>query len=132
MSLRLRRGTVGTLKFEEGEPVFDTSTDTLYIGKGISNDPVEIAGVADIVSASSGGTFEGAVTFESDITVSSSINIDVQHQRPDHTATGPQTNTLNAGYNCLAFDLVYLGSSSTWLELTQTLLEQASICWALH
>ena len=34
----------------------------------------------------------------------------------DHTATGPQTNTLNAGYGCAAFDLVYLGSSSTWLE----------------
>ena len=34
----------------------------------------------------------------------------------DHTATGPQTATLNAGYACAAFDLVYLGSSSTWLE----------------
>ena len=34
----------------------------------------------------------------------------------DHTATGPQTNTLNAGYGCAAFDLVILGSSSTWLE----------------
>ena len=34
----------------------------------------------------------------------------------DHTATGPQTNTLNAGYAAAAFDLVILGSSSTWLE----------------
>jgi len=34
----------------------------------------------------------------------------------DHTATGPQTNTLNAGYTAAAFDLVILGSSSTWLE----------------
>jgi len=34
----------------------------------------------------------------------------------DHTATGPQTNTLNAGYSAAAFDLVILGGSSTWLE----------------
>jgi hypothetical protein len=34
----------------------------------------------------------------------------------DHTANGPQTATLNAGYACAAFDLVYLGASSTWLE----------------
>jgi hypothetical protein len=34
----------------------------------------------------------------------------------NNTATGPQTATLNAGYACAAFDLVYLGSSSTWLE----------------
>jgi len=34
----------------------------------------------------------------------------------DHTATGPQTSTFNAGYAVAAFDLVFLGSSSTWLE----------------
>jgi len=32
------------------------------------------------------------------------------------TANGPQTASLNAGYGCAAFDLVFLGSSSTWLE----------------
>ena len=34
----------------------------------------------------------------------------------DHTANGPQTNTFNAGYTTVQSDLVYLGSSSTWLE----------------
>ena len=34
----------------------------------------------------------------------------------DHTATGPQTNTLAAGYSTTIMDLVYLGSSSKWLE----------------
>jgi len=34
----------------------------------------------------------------------------------DHTATGPQTNTFNAGYGNAVMDLVYLGGSSTWLE----------------
>ena len=34
----------------------------------------------------------------------------------DHTAVGPQTNTLAAGYGSAAMDLVYLGSGSKWLE----------------
>jgi hypothetical protein len=34
----------------------------------------------------------------------------------DHTAVGPQTNTLNSGYSSTIMDLVYLGSSSKWLE----------------
>ena len=34
----------------------------------------------------------------------------------DHTANGPQTTTFNAGYTTTQSDLVYLGSSSTWLE----------------
>ena len=34
----------------------------------------------------------------------------------DHTANGPQTNTLASGYSSTAMDLVYLGSSSKWLE----------------
>jgi hypothetical protein len=34
----------------------------------------------------------------------------------DHTATGAQTNTFNAGYGNAVMDLVYLGGSSTWLE----------------
>ena len=33
----------------------------------------------------------------------------------DHTANGPQTNTLNSGYSSTIMDLVYLGSSSKWL-----------------
>jgi len=34
----------------------------------------------------------------------------------DHTANGPQTNTLASGYSSTIMDLVYLGSSSKWLE----------------
>ena len=34
----------------------------------------------------------------------------------DHTANGPQTNTLNSGYSSTIMGLVYLGSSSKWLE----------------
>jgi len=34
----------------------------------------------------------------------------------DHTAVGPQTNTLASGYNSAVMDLVYLGSASKWLE----------------
>jgi len=34
----------------------------------------------------------------------------------DHTAVGPQTNTLTAGYSSAVMDLVYLGSASKWLE----------------
>ena len=34
----------------------------------------------------------------------------------DHTAVGPQTNTFAAGYTTTLMDLVYLGSSSKWLE----------------
>jgi len=34
----------------------------------------------------------------------------------DHTAVGPQTNTLAAGYGSAIMDLVYLGSASKWLE----------------
>ena len=34
----------------------------------------------------------------------------------DHTANGPQTNTLAAGYSSTIMDLVYLGSGSKWLE----------------
>jgi len=34
----------------------------------------------------------------------------------DHTAVGPQTNTLAAGYSSAVMDLVYLGSASKWLE----------------
>jgi len=34
----------------------------------------------------------------------------------DHTANGPQTSTLNAGYSSTIMDLVYLGSGGKWLE----------------
>jgi len=34
----------------------------------------------------------------------------------DHTANGPQTNTLNAGYGSAIMDLVFLGSGGKWLE----------------
>ena len=34
----------------------------------------------------------------------------------DHTAVGPQTNTLASGYSSAVMDLVYLGSASKWLE----------------
>ena len=34
----------------------------------------------------------------------------------DHTANGPQTNTLASGYSSTIMDLVYMGSSSKWLE----------------
>jgi hypothetical protein len=34
----------------------------------------------------------------------------------DHTANGPQTNTLNAGYGSAIMDLVYLNANGKWLE----------------
>ena len=34
----------------------------------------------------------------------------------DHTANGPQTNTYASGYSSTIMDLVYMGSSSKWLE----------------
>ena len=34
----------------------------------------------------------------------------------DHTANGPQTDTLNAGYGTAAMDLVYLNANGKWLE----------------
>ena len=34
----------------------------------------------------------------------------------DHTANGPQTSTLAAGYTTTLMDLVYLGSGGKWLE----------------
>jgi hypothetical protein len=34
----------------------------------------------------------------------------------DHTANGPQTNTVAAGYTTTLMDLVYLGSGGKWLE----------------
>jgi hypothetical protein len=34
----------------------------------------------------------------------------------DHTANGPQTNTVAAGYSSTIMDLVYLNSNGKWLE----------------
>ena len=34
----------------------------------------------------------------------------------DHTANGPQTSTMSAGYTTTIMDLVYLGSGNEWLE----------------
>ena len=34
----------------------------------------------------------------------------------DHTANGPQTNILTAGYTSVLMDLVYLGTGGKWLE----------------
>ena len=34
----------------------------------------------------------------------------------DHTANGPQTSTLNAGYGSAIMDLVYLNANGKWLE----------------
>jgi hypothetical protein len=34
----------------------------------------------------------------------------------DHTANGPQTNTVAAGYTSVLMDLVYLGTGGKWLE----------------
>lgn len=34
----------------------------------------------------------------------------------DHSANGPTTSDLNAGYTAIALDLVYLGSAGKWLE----------------
>ena len=38
----------------------------------------------------------------------------------DHTANGPQTNTVAAGYTTTLMDLVYLGSGGKWLEAQAT------------
>jgi hypothetical protein len=34
----------------------------------------------------------------------------------DHTAAGPQTNTISSGYSSTIMDLVYLGAGNKWLE----------------
>jgi hypothetical protein len=38
----------------------------------------------------------------------------------DHTANGPQTNTVVAGYTTTLMDLVYLGTGGKWLEAQAT------------
>jgi hypothetical protein len=38
----------------------------------------------------------------------------------DHTANGPQTNTVAAGYTSVLMDLVYLGTGGKWLEAQAT------------
>ena len=35
----------------------------------------------------------------------------------DHTAVGPTTNSFASGYTAAAFDLVFMGSASKWLEV---------------
>ena len=116
-----------------------SGTDGNIISFDASGNPVAIATGNDgqvLTSAGAGAppAFEdagalGANSIDSDNYVDGSIDaehfslagLQAPHQldatpAADHTATGPQTNTLNAGYGCAAFDLVYLGSSSTWLE----------------
>ena len=116
-----------------------SGTDGNIISYDASGDPVAIAtgNSGQILTSAGAGappTFAapaalGADSVDSDNYVDGSIDaahfslagLQAPHQLDatppaDHTATGPQTATLNAGYACAAFDLVYLGSSSTWLE----------------
>jgi hypothetical protein len=61
------------------------------------------------------GLSQSNATVGTELVLNGKLSVDAT-PAADHTANGPQTATLNAGYACAAFDLVYLGSSSTWLE----------------
>jgi len=61
------------------------------------------------------GLSQSNATVGTELVLNGKLSVDAT-PAANSTANGPQTSTLNAGYACAAFDLVYLGSSSTWLE----------------
>mgnify|MGYP006400262771 CR=1 FL=1 len=61
------------------------------------------------------GLSQSNATVGTELVLNGKLSVDAT-PAANSTANGPQTATLNAGYACAAFDLVYLGSSSTWLE----------------
>ena len=92
-------------------PVADESVDSdAYVDASVDNDHMAANSVdsdqyvdGSIDGVHLAGGKEGALSL--DATPDS-----------DHTANGPQTATLNAGYSSTIMDLVYLASSGKWLE----------------
>jgi hypothetical protein len=91
----------------------------ILTGEGSTND-VTIVNDADttVMGVATGTTtvnFAGDLTVAGTLELAKGVTLDGT-PADDHTATGPQTNTFNAGYGNAVMDLVYLDGSSTWLE----------------
>ena len=85
----------------------------ILTGQGSTNDVTLVNDADATVLGIPTGTTN--VTIAGDLQLAAGLTLDGT-PATDHTATGPQTNTFNAGYANALMDLVYLGSSSTWLE----------------
>ena len=85
----------------------------ILTGQGSTNDVTLVNDADATVLGIPTGTTN--VTIAGDLQLAAGLTLDGT-PATDHTATGPQTNTFNAGYGNAVMDLVYLGSSSTWLE----------------
>ena len=91
----------------------------ILTGQGSTND-VTLVNDADatVMGVATGTTtvnFAGDLTVAGTLELAKGVTLDGT-PADDHTATGPQTNTFNAGYGNAVMDLVYLDGSSTWLE----------------
>lgn len=78
-----------------------------------------VKGVTSAIQTQIGNKANSASpTFTGTITLADNCRIDLTLPTADGYATGPTTDSFNAGYSSTAIgDLVYLGSSSTWQKV---------------
>ena len=89
----------------------DGSIDTAHI----ANDQITGAKIVDNAINSEHYTDASIDAAHLSVGLGGALSLDAS-PNTDHTANGPQTNTLASGYSSTIMDLVYLGSSSKWLE----------------
>ena len=89
----------------------DGSIDTAHI----ANDQITGAKIVDNAINSEHYTDASIDAAHLSVGLGGALSLDAS-PNTDHTANGPQTNTLASGYSSTAMDLVYLGSGSKWLE----------------
>ena len=89
----------------------DGSIDTAHI----ANDQITGAKIVDNAINSEHYTDASIDAAHLSVGLGGALSLDAS-PNTDHTANGPQTNTLASGYSSTIMDLVYLGSGSKWLE----------------
>lgn len=87
------------------------------VGKNLNRES-GIVGLADLVAdaCDSDNYTDGSIDAEHlSVGKGGALSLDATPDT-DHTANGPQTSTLNAGYGSAIMDLVYLNANGKWLE----------------
>lgn len=103
--------TATELNVLDGIPATLTATELGYVDGVTSAIQTQLDAKAPLASP----TFTGTVTVPA-ATLNGQVNLDAT-PAADHTAVGPVTNIIAAGYTTAIGDLVFLGSGGKWLEV---------------
>jgi len=106
---------VGTTITTQGDILFRDGSGLQRLAKGTASQALQINAGATAPEWVTNSLVNADINASAAIDPTKLAGLDAT-PATDHTANGPQTAILAAGYNSTIMDLVYLGSASKWLE----------------